>query len=121
MMNKGGFAVDEKKVMIVEGKADRQRLLPILAEPFEIICTNGTISAYHLEELLEPYEDSELYVFLDADEDGEKTRQLFKRDYPSAIHLYTERVYKEVETTPRRVLATILSAQYIKIHKNFLM
>lgn len=113
--------MDEKKVMIVEGKADRQRLLPILAEPFEIICTNGTISAYHLEELLEPYEDSELFVFLDADEDGEKTRQLFKRAYPSAIHLYTEKVYKEVETTPRSVLAAILSEEFIKINSDFLM
>ena len=47
----------------------------------------------------------ELYVFVDADEDGEKTRVLFKREFPAAIHLYTEKVYREVETTPYKVLS----------------
>lgn len=112
--------MDERKVMIVEGSADRRQLLPILAEPFEIICTNGTISAYHLEELMEPYEGFELYVFLDADQNGEEIRQLFKRAYPSAIHLYTEKVYKEVETTPRNILAKILEDAHLKVHKQFL-
>lgn len=112
--------MDEQKVMIVEGLADRRRLLPILAEPIEIICTNGTISAYDLEELLAPYEEHELYVFMDADQNGEKIRQLFKRGFPLAIHLYTEQVYKEVETTPRRVLAAELLAVHLKIRTDYL-
>ena len=102
--------MQKKKSLIVEGKSDRKRVRRILAEPIEIICTNGTISPYHLEELLTPYEQFEMYVFMDADEDGEKTRALFKRDYPLAIHLYTEKVYKEVETTPYNVLGNSSSS-----------
>jgi toprim domain protein len=107
------------KVIIVEGGQDRKRLARILAEPVEIICTNGTVSPYRLEELLSPYEQSDLYVFVDADESGEKIRMLFKREFPDAIHLYTEKVYREVETTPYKVLATILLEANFAVHPNF--
>lgn len=110
----------ENRVLIVEGNSDRKRVRRVLAEPIEIICTNGTISSYHLEELLTPYEQFEMYVFLDADEDGEKTRALFKREYPVAIHLYTEKVYKEVETTPYNVLAAVLQAADFEVRAEFL-
>ena len=111
----------ENKVLIVEGNSDRKRERRVLDEPIEIICTNGTISSYHLEELLTPYEQFEMYVFLDADEDGEKTRALFKREYPLAIHLYTEKVYKEVETTPYSVLAAVLLAADFEVRAEFLI
>lgn len=110
----------EKKVIIVEGNSDRKRLKRIIAEPVEIICTNGTISSYHLEELLTPYEMCELFVFVDADEDGEKLRTLFKSDFPFATHLYTEKVYKEVETTPYQVLAAELHTAHIEVRPEFL-
>ncbi|CAM3205127.1 toprim domain-containing protein [Filibacter tadaridae] len=113
--------MNEEKVLIVEGGSDRKRLQRIVAEPVEIICTNGTVSPYRLEELLEAYEERELYVFLDADESGEKIRHLFKREFHSAIHLYTEKVYKEVETTPFKVLATILTEAGFKVHPQFLL
>ena len=111
----------DDKVIVVEGGQDRKRLARILAEPVDIICTNGTVSAYRLEELLAPYEQHELYVFVDADESGEKIRVLFKQEFPAAIHLYTEKVYKEVETTPYKVLATILSEANFDIHPHFLL
>ena len=110
----------ENKVIFVEGGSDRKRLLSVLAEPVEIVCTNGTVSPYKLEELLAPYEDHELYVFVDADDSGDAIRTLFKRDYPEAIHLYTERVYRQVETTPRRALALILLAANFQVHPEFL-
>lgn len=109
------------KLIVVEGGQDRKRLARILAEPVDIICTNGTVSAYRLEELLAPYEQHELYVFVDADESGEKIRALFKQEFPVAIHLYTEKVYREVETTPYKVLATILLEANFVIHPNFLI
>ena len=112
--------MQEQKVIIVEGSSDRKRLKRIIAEPIDIICTNGTISPYHLEELLTPYEACELFVFVDADEDGEKLRTLFKRDFPLAIHLYTEKIYKEVETTPYHLLATALHAVHIEVHSEYL-
>lgn len=108
------------RVIVVEGGQDRKRLARILAESVDIICTNGTVSSYRLEELLEPYEQHELYVFVDADESGEQIRTLVKRGFPNAIHLYTEKVYKEVETTPYKVLATILLDANFNIHSEFL-
>ena len=110
----------QQKVIIVEGSSDRKRLVKILAEPIKIICTNGTISPYQLEEMLTPYEGWEMFVFVDADEDGEKIRTLFKREYPMAIHIYTEKVYREVETTPNKVLAAALLAARIEVHTQFL-
>ena len=110
----------QQKVLIVEGGRDRKRLLPILAEPVEIICTNGTISPYRLEELLEPYEGRELYVFMDADDPGDLNRKLFKQLFPEARHLYTDRLYGEVETTPEKQLAGILVAANFTVHPEYL-
>lgn len=110
-----------QKVIIVEGNSDRKRLKRVIAEPIDIICTNGTISPYRLEELLTPYEACELFVFVDADEDGEKLRTLFKRDFPLATHLYTEKIYKEVETTPYHVLAAELLSVHIEVHAQYLV
>ena len=112
--------MDVQKVIIVEGKSDKIRLKRIISEQLIIICTHGTISAYNLEALLDPYEGCDLFIFSDADEDGEKLRKLVKNVYPSANHLFTEEVYKEVETTPYGVLAEILDSAYIKVHPQFL-
>lgn len=108
------------KVLIVEGTSDRNRLLPLLAEPVQIICTNGTISSYHIEELLEPYEEQDLFVFVDTDSSGDSIRRLFKQLYPEARHLYTDRLYREVATTPVKVLAGILVAANLKVHSQYL-
>ena len=113
--------MSDAKVIIVEGSSDKRRLARILADPIDIICTNGTVSPYRLEELLAPYEQYELYVFVDADESGEKIRTLFKREFPAAIHLYTEKVYREVETTPYKVLAGILLGAEFNIRPEFLL
>lgn len=111
--------MERQKILIVEGKADRFRLQQILAEPVTIICTFGTISEYHLDELLMPYETANLYVFVDADYTGEKIRCLFTQNYPEAIHLYTDEFHKEVEATPYHLLGAQLD-KYFKIHEQFL-
>ena len=108
------------KVIVVEGRSDKQRILRLLAEPIEIICTNGTVSASRLEELLVPYEQDEMYIFVDADESGEKLRALIKREFPEALHLYTDVTYREVETTPMKVLATILLGANIEVKSQFI-
>ena len=41
------------KVIIVEGNRDRKKVLAVLAEDIEIICTNGTIGLEKLDELVE--------------------------------------------------------------------
>lgn len=110
----------DPKVLIVEGGADRKRLSLILAEPVEILCTNGTISPYHIEEMLEPYENQDLFIFMDADASGESIRKLFKQLYPDARHLYTDRYYREVEKTPFKYLASELVAANFKVHTQYL-
>lgn len=109
-----------RKVIVVEGRSDLLRIKPLFAEPVKIICTHGTISSYHLELLLEPYEEDALYVFLDADDAGEKMRALFKREFPEAYHLYTEEIYSEVETTPYSVLASILRDAHFNVKDDFI-
>lgn len=107
------------KVIVVEGRSDKERILRILAEPVKIICTNGTVSPTRLEEILAPYDQLDVFVFVDADESGEKLRGLIKREYPEAFHLYTDPTYREVATTPMKVLATVLLGANIEVKKEF--
>ncbi|OLO28981.1 hypothetical protein BTR23_16530 [Alkalihalophilus pseudofirmus] len=108
----------EDKVLIVEGKNDRKRVKQILAEPVEIICTYGTLSTEKLETLILPMEDMDVYILVDADEPGEKLRKQLKRELPNATHLYTQKEYKQVETTPFRYLAEELG-KYFEVKNQF--
>jgi len=113
--------VFSEKVILVEGKSDKLRLIPVLDETTEIICTNGTISNVKLEEILSPYDDLPIYAFLDADKSGEQIRSIVKKEFPEAIHLYTKSMYCEVANTPLDVLASILKRVNIKVRKEFLL
>lgn len=96
------------------------KLAPILTEDVKIVCTNGTISEDALLELLEPYEDCELYTFFDADQSGEKLRKLMKRIYSEAIHLTVPKTYIEVANVPRKMLAQLLKDAKFEVHKEYL-
>lgn len=109
------------RVIVVEGRQDKLQLQPILLEPTEIICTNGTSSSHRLEALLQPFEQFEIYVFFDADAAGEKQRKLLKQSYPEAQHLYTLESYGEVERTPRFYLAKALQRAGFKVDSGFLL
>jgi toprim domain protein len=102
----------EEKVLIVEGTSDRKRVMEVLHEPVHIICTNGTLSAEKLEEVIYPIEDEDVYILVDADESGEKLRRQLKRELPNATHLYTEKEYRQIEDTPLDYLAQILSKYF---------
>ncbi|NRD76425.1 toprim domain-containing protein [Bacillus sp. BRMEA1] len=108
------------KVLIVEGKSDKNRVKNILKEPVEIICTNGTISITKLDELIDFLEDKEVYILVDADEAGEKLRKQLKREFPQAEHLYIDRMYREVATAPIKHLATVLLSANIDVHTEYL-
>ena len=43
------------------------------------------------------------------------------RHYPEAEHLRTMPTYKEVETTPRKVLAAILLRAHFSIHNEYIL
>ena len=103
------------KVIIVEGKTDKQHLQQLLDEPVKIACTYGTLGLDKLEELIEEFSDDEVCVLLDADDAGNKARRLFKQEFPNVRHLYTHRMYREVATTPLNVLAQILAGAYFAV------
>ncbi|MED3622474.1 toprim domain-containing protein [Neobacillus thermocopriae] len=108
------------KVLIVEGKSDKNKVKNIVKEPLEIICTNGTISHSKLDEWIDFLEDKDVYILVDADEAGEKLRKLFKREFPNAEHLYIDRMYREVATAPVNHLATVLLSANIDVHTEYL-
>ncbi|WML59194.1 toprim domain-containing protein [Neobacillus sp. PS2-9] len=108
------------KVLIVEGKSDKNKVKSIVKEPVEIICTNGTISVSRLDELIEFLEDKDVYILVDADKAGEKLRKQFKREFPHAEHIYIDRMYREVATAPVQHLATVLLGANIDVHTEFL-
>lgn len=96
------------KCIIVEGRADKLRIEPILAEEVTILCTNGTISEIDLIDLLEAYEQDEIVTFFDADLNGEKLRKLMNRVYPEAQQFTIPKQYIEVEKTPIVILRDLL-------------
>ncbi|WP_100407437.1 toprim domain-containing protein [Bacillus solitudinis] len=102
----------EDKVLIVEGTSDRKRVNKVLNEPVEVICTNGTLSEEKLETVIFPIEDKDVYILVDADDSGESLRKHLKRELPNATHLYTQREYGQVETTPLEYLIEVLKPHF---------
>ena len=103
------------KVIIVEGKTDKERLEEILDEPVEILCSYGTMSYEKLEEWATLLEESEIYLLVDADDSGEKIRKHINQELPNVHHLYTHRMYREVATTPLDVLTEILAHAHFEV------
>jgi toprim domain protein len=111
---------DYHRVIIVEGKSDRKKIEAVIKDEVEIICTNGTISTAKLDELIEYLYNKDVYILVDADDAGEKLRKQFKREIPEAEHLYIDKMYREVATTPEQHLATVLLSANIDVNINFL-
>jgi toprim domain protein len=110
-----------QKVIIVEGKTDKDRLLSVLDEPVRIVCTFGTLSYEKLESFIHDLQDEEeVYVLVDADESGMRLRQQLKRELPNAKHLYTRRMYREVARTPLEHLARILMDAHFEVNEKWL-
>lgn len=108
------------KVIIVEGKTDRERLLKILSEPVEIIVTHGTLSVEKVEEWIIPYEHEEVYILVDADHAGNKLRKQLKQLLPNAHHLYTRRIYREIASTPIEYLLKVMMDAHFEVNKELL-
>jgi toprim domain protein len=103
------------KVIIVEGKTDKERIEEILDEPVEILCSYGTISYEKIEEWATELEESEIYLLVDADDSGEKIRKKLNQELPNIHHLYTHRMYREVARTPIDVLSEILAHAHFEV------
>lgn len=109
-----------EKVLIVEGKSDKRKVQNIISEPIEIICTNGTLSITRLDELIEYVGGKEVYILVDADDSGEKLRKQFLRELPEAEHIFIDKMYREVATSPEHHLATVLLAANIDVNAEYL-
>lgn len=115
--------MDIEKVIIVEGKSDKKKIEPLLRDSVEIICTNGTVSTQKIEELVDEFDldHKEVYILADADHAGEKLRKQFKKELPNASHIYIDKVYREVATTPEYQLATALLSKNINVDPKYLI
>ena len=96
------------KVLIVEGKTDKRRLEEVLVEPARIICTYGTMGISKLDEIFEQLGDSEIYILSDADKEGRKIRQWFKRHLSESTHIYIDPKFGEVGRCPHDYIANLL-------------
>ncbi len=106
-----------QKIIIVEGKTDKEQIEPILNEEVTILSTHGTFAIERFDYLLDKYQldDHDVYIFVDEDESGEMLRSELKRELPQATHIYTDQNYQEVARTPKDILAQILLEHHFKI------
>lgn len=109
-----------EKVLIVEGKTDRQRLEQVLREPVSFVCTRGTLGYEELLQMAECLQDEEVYVFVDADDSGMKLRRQLRRELPRAKHVYTQKMYREVARTPLHILAKVLAKAHFEVDPKWL-
>ena len=109
--------VEIEKVIIVEGKSDKQKLI---SEPVTIICTNGTISTSKLDQLVDDLFGKDVYILADSDDAGDKLRKQFRKEFPEALHLFVDRTYREVAASPSAHIASILLAANIDVHSKYL-
>ncbi|MBO1510894.1 toprim domain-containing protein [Metabacillus bambusae] len=112
--------VEVEKVLIVEGKSDKKKVLNVLNESIEIICTNGTISVTKLDELIDELFLKDVYILVDSDDAGDRLRKQFKREFPEASHIYIDRSYREVATAPDHHVASVLLSANIDVDARFL-
>ncbi|APH03774.1 toprim domain-containing protein [Bacillus weihaiensis] len=112
--------VEVEKVIIVEGKSDKKKVLHVLAEQIEIICTNGTISLSKMDELIDELYLKDVYILVDSDDAGDRLRKQFKREFPEASHLYIDKTYREVATAPDQHIASVLLSANIDVNAKYL-
>ncbi|HLR59766.1 MAG TPA: toprim domain-containing protein [Pseudogracilibacillus sp.] len=111
-----------QKIIIVEGKTDKQQIKSLFSEEVIILSTQGTFAIERFDYLLEEYQldDHDVYVFVDEDEAGKKLRKELKRELPQATQIYTDPNYKEVAETPKDILAQILLDYHFEINPIYL-
>ncbi|MBF4501906.1 toprim domain-containing protein [Savagea sp. SN6] len=103
----------EGAILFVEGRSDRLAIHHVYPH-VEIICTNGTMSEYDLEQLVEPYEEETLYTFFDRDASGDRLRAQFDALFINATHLHVPPPIIEVAEIPPLVLSSIMKTTFKK-------
>lgn len=108
------------KVLIVEGNSDKRRVEEILCEPVQIICTFGTMGVAKLDEILDQIAVNDIYILTDADKEGKKIRQWFKRHLSESKHIYIDSRFGEVASCPKDYLADKLHWQGFQVSPRFI-
>ncbi|MFC4387122.1 toprim domain-containing protein [Gracilibacillus marinus] len=113
---------EDVKLIIVEGKSDKDKVEKLINDHVEIVCTNGTIGIEKLEGLIETYdmENRDVYILVDEDKAGKKLRKQLSKELPHASHIYVDKAFREVAATPEAALATALISSHIMIHPDYL-
>lgn len=111
-----------KKIIIVEGKTDKQQVEKVIDDDVIVVCTHGTFGIEKFDELLEEYQldDREVFILVDEDEAGHELRKELRAELPHAEHIYIHGEYREVATTPETVLAPLLISKYIHVKPIYL-
>ena len=94
--------------IIVEGKHDRERLLPMVNGHTRIFCTFGIPTHGLLMQLRAQAANVQVYIFSDSDQVGKRIRAILGEEFPDAIHLHTKAEYRGVENTPLEYLQQLL-------------
>ncbi|MFD2830188.1 toprim domain-containing protein [Corticicoccus populi] len=109
-----------EKVIIVEGKSDKCRVESVIAEPVQIICTFGTMGVSKLDNILDQIAVSDIYILSDADKEGQKIRQWFKKHLSESKHIYIDPKFGAVARCPKDYLAGVLHRQGFQVKPGFL-
>lgn len=110
--------VEQKKLIIVEGITDQDKIAPLIAEPVDIICTHGTVGFEKMETLIEQLDGRDVYILVDADDAGNALRRQLQQELPNAAHLYIKKMHKEVARTPTEELKRILENAHFDVQSD---
>lgn len=116
-------AINQQKIIIVEGLADKLHIQKLLAEPLDIICTHGTFGIGKFDNLLEKHDldNREVYIFVDEDDAGRKLRKQLRAELPHAIDMFIDVEYIEVEATPLKHIKEELEKNFFEIKQDILL
>ncbi|WP_163536548.1 toprim domain-containing protein [Gracilibacillus sp. YIM 98692] len=116
------MSVQEAKLIIVEGRSDKEKVKKLVDEDVEIVCTNGTLGIERLENLIETFDmdHRDVFILVDEDKAGKKIRKQLSKELPHAVHIYIDKSFREVAATPESELAVALVSSHIAIHPNYL-
>lgn len=114
--------MEEEKIIIVEGRSDKDHIKRVIMEPVTILCTYGTFSIEYFDEILEAYDldNQDVYIFVDEDDPGIELRKQLARELSHAKHIRVKSEFKEVETAPLKEVAYALLSENIEVDTRFL-
>lgn len=115
--------MDGERIVIVEGITDKKKLVKVLDEEIEIICTYGTLGLERMEEMIFDHnlDERSVYILVDEDDSGYKIRKQLTEELPHAEHIYIDKAFREVAATPEPELARALLSRHFTVKSIYLI